>query len=102
MQALTLLNDEFVREQSRYFAERVLVESEATAAARVETAYRLSLGRPPTRAELSRAGSFLEAQTLQYENDLGERAARRSQNRMRALVDFCQSLFASNEFIYVD
>ena len=102
VQALTLLNDEFVREQSRYFAERVLVESEATAAARVETAYRLSLGRPPTRAELSRAGSFLEAQTLQYENDLGERAARRSQNRMRALVDFCQSLFASNEFIYVD
>ena len=102
VQALALLNDEFVREQSRYLAERVLVESESATAARVETAYRLSLGRPPTGAELTRGASFLKDQTLQYENDLGEQAARRSQNRMRALADFCQSLFACNEFIYVD
>ena len=102
IQALDLLNDEFVREQSRYFAERVLWESAAETEARVRTAYRLSLGRVPTSPELSRAVSFLEAQTAQYKNDLGKQASSDSQRRMRALVDFCQSLFASNEFIYID
>ena len=102
IQALAFLNDEFVREQSRYFAERVLVEAAAEAEARVQTAYRLSLGRFPTKVELSSALSFLEAQTAQYSKDLGEQAASHSHHRMRALVDFCQSLFASNEFLYVD
>ena len=102
VQSLSLLNGEFIREQSRYFAERVLVESEASMAGRVRTAYALSLGRVPAAAELSRAVSFLETQTLQYQNDIGERASGPSQNRMRALIDFCQSLFASSEFAYVD
>ncbi len=102
VQSLSLLNGEFIREQSRYFAERVLVESEASTAGRVQTAYGLSLGREPNGKELSRAVSFLDAQTLQYENDLGERASGHSQNRMRALIDFCQSLLASNEFAYID
>lgn len=102
VQSLSLLNGEFIREQSRYFAERVLVESDASTAGRVRTAYKLSLGRAPSGEELSQAVSFLAGQTLQYQNDLGERASGHSQNRMRALIDFCQSLFASNEFAYID
>ncbi len=102
IQALALMNDEFVREQSRFFAERVLLEAAAGTAARVRAAYRLSLGRLPTEAEFVAAVSFLDAQTAQYSDDLGEQAASRSQHRMRALVDFCQGLLASNEFLYVD
>ena len=101
-QALTLMNDKFVREQSRYLAERVLLEAAGGARDRVRTAYRLSLSRAPTETEFSRAVSFLDGQTTQYEQDLGEQAASRSQNRMRALVDFCQGLLLSNEFLYVD
>lgn len=102
IQALAFMNDEFVREQSRYFAERVLLESAAQTEARIRTAYHLSLGRFPATEELARALSFLEAQTAQYTDDLGEQAASHSQHKMRALVDFCQSLFTSNEFLYVD
>ena len=102
IQALAFMNDEFVREQSRYFAERVLLESASSVESRIQVAYRLGLGRLPTRVEMSRARSFLESQAAQYTSDWGERAASHSQYRMRALVDFCQSLFASNEFLYVD
>ena len=102
IQALAFMNDEFVREQSRYFAERVLLESASSAGSRIQAAYRLGLGRLPTRVELSRAQSFLETQTAQYRSDWGEQAASHSQYQMRALVDFCQSLVASNEFLYVD
>ena len=102
IQALALMNEEFVREQSRYFAERVLLESASSAESRIHAAYRLGLGRAPKQFELSRAQSFLTTQTAQYRSDWGDQAASHSQYQMRALVDLCQSLLASNEFLYVD
>jgi hypothetical protein len=102
VQALTLLNDEFVREQSRYLAERVLMESAADDAARVSTVYRLAFQRRPAEPELAGAMRFMQDQADQYKQDLGEESTSPAHNAMRALVDFCQSLFASNEFIYVD
>ena len=58
-QALYLLNDPFVRRQSLALAERLLEQTELDDAGRVDLAYRLTLGRPATAAEIERAKSYL-------------------------------------------
>jgi len=59
-QALFLMNHPFVMEQARFAAERLLAVPLADDAARVAHAYRASLGRPPSGAELALATTFLQ------------------------------------------
>ena len=58
-QALYLLNDPFVRRQALNLAERVLDRGELDDAGRVDLAYRLTLGRSPSRAEVERTKGYL-------------------------------------------
>ena len=58
-QALYLLNDPFVRRQALDLAGRVLDQEEPDDDARVDLAYRLTLGRSPTAAEVERTKGFL-------------------------------------------
>jgi len=58
-QALYLLNDPFVRRQSLALAERLLARTDYGDAARVDWAYRLTLGRSATLAEIDRALTYL-------------------------------------------
>jgi cytochrome c553 len=58
-QALYLLNDPFVRRQSLVLAERLLARGDLDDAGRVYWAYRATVGRTPTRAEIDRALAFL-------------------------------------------
>ena len=51
-QALTMMNDEFVLLQARFFAERVEHEAGADPAAQVRAAYRIALSREPSETEL--------------------------------------------------
>ncbi|HYO84708.1 MAG TPA: DUF1553 domain-containing protein, partial [Bryobacteraceae bacterium] len=81
-QALTLLNDPFVREQSRRFAERIRSEEPADAHAQVNRAYRLAVGRAPSQSE--------EGDSVQFLQQGGR------------LPDFCHVLLTLNEFLYVD
>ncbi len=98
-QALALLNDGFVRTRAINFADRVVKEAGADPAAQARLAWRLGLGREPSASELESATAFLNAQ-------LQKRASRQpdDKNTMQklALADFCQAIFALNEFIYVD
>lgn len=57
-QALFLLNSAFVREQSLALAKR-LEKREGSTKKRVDEAYLLTLGRSPTKAERTRAQTFL-------------------------------------------
>jgi hypothetical protein len=50
-QALALLNDPFVTQEARVWAQRLAARTEATVAARVETMFRAALGRPPRADE---------------------------------------------------
>jgi Protein of unknown function (DUF1553)/Protein of unknown function (DUF1549)/Planctomycete cytochrome C len=101
-QGLALLNDAFVREQARLFAERVLWESAADPASRVARVYALALGRKPSQSELRKAAGFLKDQAKQYQDDLGSDSTSLSRSSVSALADFCQVLLASNEFSYID
>lgn len=58
-QALYLLNDPFVRKQSRALAQRLLGANDPDDAGRVELAYLLTLGRKPTATEAWRARGYV-------------------------------------------
>ena len=80
-QALLLMNNASVVLQAKYFARRVEKEAGPDPAARVERAFRLALARPPTEGERASSVEFLGSHP-------------------EALVDFCQTLFNLNEFVY--
>jgi hypothetical protein len=99
-QALALLNDNFVRARALDLARRVEKEAGAELKAQVRLAWRLALGREPSVNELKSAAAFIGAQ-------LAQRSTRKSDNAKNdaqslALADFCQAIFALNEFVYVD
>jgi hypothetical protein len=97
-QALALLNDRFVRARAEDFAQRV--SQEAGAPAQVRLAWRLALGREPSAQELASGMAFLNAQLRQRSTRLTNQAPGLAQHL--ALADFCQAIFALNEFLYVD
>ena len=106
-QALYLMNDPFVLSQSRNFAMRLLLDTKLTDAQRVDMAYRLALGRLPTSAERNRIGNFLNNMAPAVQpNARGvippAEARQALLTRANAWTAFCQTLFASAEFRYVD
>jgi len=99
-QALALLNDTFMRDRAEDFARRLLTEAGEERVAWVDRGFRLALSRAPRPAELAASVEFLGKQVegrAARERELGDDGA-----RLQALSDFCQALFAANEFIYTD
>jgi hypothetical protein len=78
VQALTLLNNDFVIRQADYFARRL--SEEAGPEGVIGKAYEILYGRKPSADELARDRKFLEQQPLAV---------------------YCRVLFNSNEFVYV-
>ncbi len=86
MQALFLMNSEFVRRNAEAFAKRLTGES----AERVRMAFELAYGRAASDGEVSASVDYLK------EFSGGDAI---SEN---AWVSFCRTLLASNEFVYLD
>jgi hypothetical protein len=82
LQALTLLNSDFMHEQSQAMAARIANECKSGTGCQTRTAYSLALQRPPRAAELEQARLFLQ------------------KNRM-PLEDFCKALLNRHEFVYI-
>ncbi|MCC2668065.1 MAG: Planctomycete cytochrome, partial [Armatimonadetes bacterium] len=96
-QALAVLNEPFVRLRAQDLAARVRADAGEDAAAQVDRAYRLALGRAPAPKEQAAALRFLEQQAARRKaRDAGTDAG------LLALTDFAQVLFGLNEFMYVD
>jgi hypothetical protein len=93
LQSLALLNSGFVRVRAAALAQRLLREPGADTAARIQWAFLLSRSVPPSAAETQASERFLKEQTAEYGAD--------SKAQERAWTDFCQSLLASNSFLYV-
>jgi hypothetical protein len=89
-QALALMNNAWVHEQSRAIAQRVLGAAESREQ-RAEAAWMLVLGRPPSRSEQTAALAHLAH--LQQSQAADETAA---------WTSLCHVLINSNEFIYID
>jgi hypothetical protein len=81
LQALNLLNDPFMLDQSERFAARLRKEAGEAAPDQVRRAFRLAFGRDPSDAEGKAAEKLVQA---------------------RGLATFCRALFNANEFVFVD
>ena len=96
-QSLLLMNAGIVMDSSEALAERLLGVS-ASDASRVELAYATILNRQPTPHESERVLAFIReitAGALTNSETIDPKAMR------RAWALFCQSLYASNEFMYL-
>ena len=80
-QALLLMNNAAIFRQAKFFAQRLALEAGAEPEAQVERAFELALARKPRPEEKARAAAFIRG------NPTG-------------LVDFCQTMFNLNEFVY--
>ncbi len=102
-QALALLNNEFVHEQSAAFAGRVIAEAGGDPAAQVDRAWWLALSRAPSSDERAAAIEHLAAQRRNFAMaPSADGSGSEADLNKRALASLCHVLFNTNEFIYVD
>jgi len=99
LQALTMLNDEFIIENAGDLAERAnAIAANGTLQRKIEAAYLLTLSRKPTSEEVRIGEAHLarEEQLFAKENLPPDRASH------SAFASLCQMLLSSNEFLFVD
>jgi hypothetical protein len=89
-QALTLMNNPLVVEQSNHWARQILAEPDMTASQRIKKMFATAFARPPSVTELADALHFLEEQSREY-----GRA-----DDVRAWSDLCHVLLNVKEFIF--
>ncbi len=97
-QALALLNNEFVVDQSRHFARRLQGERPGSLAVQIDRAWRLALGRAPEAQELQAALAHVAAQRERFMRTMPADAPVDE----LALASLCQVLLNTNEFMFVD
>jgi hypothetical protein len=90
-QALILLNDDFVHQQARRWAEHVLAQP-GTSAERITAMYQRAFARPPRPDELEACVDFLQQQA---------RRSGRSTGHPDVWADLAHVLFNVKEFIFV-
>ncbi len=109
-QALLLLNGEFLRTTSRRMAGDLLVETKGMPIEIVQQAYDRVFNRSPEPAELQASLTFLreQAQRISQSGSPPDKALPEPlptsfpPAQAAAIVDFCQALMNSAEFVYVD
>ena len=99
-QALTFLNGEFIQQQSKYFAERLVREVGDDPRTQVERAFAMALCRSPRPEEVQAALGFLAQQQRQIEADAHGKNG--SVEKSAALAAFCLVIFNTNEFVFVN
>jgi hypothetical protein len=97
LQALFLMNNPFVQEQSARFARR-LIASSAEPMPRIELAYQLAWSRPPTSDEVDRGLRFLRKCSTALETARIPDVSR----EMEAWTSLAKVMLTANEFLYVD
>jgi len=95
-QALALLNDPFIRTLAADFAARLNKECGPDPDKCISRAWHLAFGRAPDPAEHTAAHALLDRQQA------SRRRNGSKEPETGALTDFCQALFAMNEFVYVE
>ena len=81
LQSLTLMNSDFMQEQSKLFVQRLQKQCAGKQGCFVDSSYRIALGRMPTPAERTMATAFL--------------------NGDNTPSDYCLAMLNRNEFVYV-
>jgi hypothetical protein len=87
-----LLNDNFIRHQAQLAARAALEAKPGNTADAIRLLFRQILGRDATTVELERVHAFCKAGETSTPTVTTE----------QALTDVCQTLFMTNEFLYVE
>jgi hypothetical protein len=97
-QALYLMNDPFVHEQSKALAQRIVSEMpKGDQTTLIQSLWRVTIGRPANFDEISEAQAFLDAYHQRQQS--ADSSSLASDN---ALAAYARALMTSNEFLYVD
>ncbi len=97
-QALYVMNSPFVMDRARDFAESLLSPTRITDGDRLKVAYLRAYGRPPAVSEIRKGLAYIDV----YSARVLPSAPDAAKARLPAWSSFCQILFASNEFIYIN
>ncbi len=109
LQALTLMNSDFMQEQSKALAARILREAKTTQT-RLTRLYELTLGRAPRAEEIRAATAFLKEQfvILKVRKARAEEIVTIKELPVNieaitaaAWVDLCLATLNLNEFVYI-
>ncbi|MCA9016862.1 MAG: DUF1553 domain-containing protein, partial [Planctomycetaceae bacterium] len=95
-QALFMMNSPFVIGQAQATAERLLSEGKQTDRERVSQLYLAALGRDANSSEQAEALQYIES-LLKSDSNSDKAAA-----RVKAWASYCQILFASTEFRFLN
>ena len=95
-QALLMLNSDLVMQSAADFAEAIL-DAPGTDNERLQRIYAIAYGRPASANEVAANTAFLAA----ADRSLARAVVDPSQRRQQAWSILCQTILASNEFVYV-
>ena len=98
LQSLLMLNGPFAFDQAKHFAARIMTMAGSDRAKRIETAFVVALARKPTAEEVQLCQSLLAGQAERYHRQ--ERMETQPASDA-ALVNLCQMLLNTNEFLYI-
>ena len=96
-QALIMMNDPFVVEQAKLWAERLIAEHPEDTSQRILAAYQSAFGRDCTAEELKTVKEFLNTQAAESLEIPEDQIA----TSVELWADFCHMLFNVKEFIYI-
>jgi hypothetical protein len=97
LQALYLMNNPFIQEQSTALARRLLCEARDVPR-RLERAWELAWGRPPSPQENERAYRYLET----YSAAAAAGGISHDRQDLEAWTSLARVLLTANEFLYID
>lgn len=100
-QALFMMNNPFVIQQAIAFADR-LEDHSTRLNNQIEHAFFLTYGRKPTSGERSASSQFLRSYNASGSDVRRRGMTGSSEGDLEPLEAFCQSLFASSEFRFID
>jgi hypothetical protein len=99
-QSLQMLNSEFITQQSRHFADRLIRLSDSTED-RIRAAWRLVYSKEITAEQFNEAMDFIGTSEKTLTADYQDKGIK-SDAAGDALALLCQALISSNQFIYIE
>lgn len=99
LQSLSMLNGRFAFEMAERLAERIRHSAGNGTSERIDAAFRYALSRSPFPEEIALCTQHLQTQTERYQS---QKSLAMDAAADAALIDLCQMLLNTNEFLYVE
>ncbi|MGE3313791.1 MAG: PSD1 and planctomycete cytochrome C domain-containing protein [Planctomycetaceae bacterium] len=97
LQALFLMNSDFIAESSDAFAARLL-KSSSDPRERITTAFQLAYNRAPEEKEIERGLTYLR----DYEKELEQTSGNNAKRELASWSSYARTLLTANEFRFID